>query len=179
MTASMARSAMPAPVHRVAAVFARVPTSGFRSWPNRSATLPRGSLLRSELSTPSTRRRAADSTAEPNLATTLPRVMLLHEWTPAHLARQFTRFVRLEAMPTDVVTTQIGNDPARAELIAGTATAGHMAAGYQPGVDPHGIISRISSMNRSSPPMTLNKPSMYIDPASGRGWPGIGESRPG
>jgi hypothetical protein len=53
--------------------------------------------------------------------------MLFHEWTPAHLARQFTRFVRLEAMLTDVVMTQIGDDPTRAELIAGAAKAGHMA----------------------------------------------------
>ncbi|TCR26129.1 hypothetical protein EV578_10176 [Streptomyces sp. BK205] len=34
--------------------------------------------------------------------------MLLHECTPAHRARQITRFVRLETMLTAVVTTQIG-----------------------------------------------------------------------
>ncbi|MER6490106.1 MULTISPECIES: hypothetical protein [Streptomyces] len=77
-------------------------------------------------------------------------MMLLHEWTPAHRARQITRFVRLEAILTAVVTTQIGNDPARAELIAAVAKAGHMAAGYQPDADPNGIISRVSWMIRSS-----------------------------
>lgn len=58
--------------------------------------------------------------------------MLLHEWTPAHRARQFTRFVRLEAMLTDAVTIQIGNAPARVELIAGAVKAGHMAAATSP-----------------------------------------------
>jgi hypothetical protein len=55
----------------------------------------------------------------------LPRLLQLHERTPALLTRQIARFISFEAKLTDVIETRLASGPAdrtRAELIAGAAT---------------------------------------------------------